>query len=129
MNPWVRWLMFNAVGGVGIVVQLAVLSLLKGGLHLDYLVATGLAVEAAVVHNFLWHERFTWRDRPGKDRWWRLAKFNLSNGAISIVGNLVVMRVLVDRGVNYLVANLVAIAGCSILNFVASDWFVFEERA
>jgi putative flippase GtrA len=127
MNPWVRWMKFNAVGGVGIVVQLMVLAALKTGFGLEYLLATGLAVEAVVLHNFLWHERFTWRDRPGKDRVWRLVKFNLSNGAISIVGNLVVMKVLVGVGVNYLVANLVAIAACSIVNFVVSDWFVFEE--
>jgi putative flippase GtrA len=108
-------------------VQLMVLAALKTGFGLEYLLATGLAVEAVVLHNFLWHERFTWRDRPGKDRVWRLVKFNLSNGAISIVGNLVVMKVLVGVGVNYLVANLVAIAACSIVNFVVSDWFVFEE--
>ena len=127
MNPWVRWLKFNAVGGVGIVVQLAVLAAFKDGLGVDYLLATAFAVEAAVLHNFLWHERFTWKDRPGKDRWWRLAKFNLSNGAISIVGNLVVMKVLVGLGINYMVANMVAIAGCSILNFVVSDSVVFEK--
>jgi putative flippase GtrA len=129
MNPWVRWFKFNAVGGLGIVVQLVVLAALKTGLGLEYLLATALAVEAAVVHNFLWHERFTWRDRPGKDRWWRLVKFNLSNGAISIVGNLVVMKMLVGVEMNYLVANVVAIAACSILNFVVSDWFVFEDAS
>jgi putative flippase GtrA len=129
MTNWARWLKFNVVGGVGILVQLAVLAVLKGGLRFDYLLATTLAVEAAVVHNYLWHERFTWKDRPGKDRFWRLVRFNLSNGVISIVGNLVVMKVLVGVGINYLVANLVAIAGCSILNFVVSDRFVFEEMS
>ncbi|MBZ5722338.1 MAG: GtrA family protein [Acidobacteriia bacterium] len=127
-NTVVRWLKFNAVGVVGILVQLAVLAVLKGGMRVDYLVATGLAVEAAVVHNFLWHERFTWKDRPGKDRLWRLIKFNLSSGMISIVGNLVVMKLLVGVGhINYLMANAVAIAVCSIVNFLMSDRFVFEE--
>ena len=68
-NPWrsiaTRWLKFNLVGGMGIAVQLLMLVVLKSGLHIHYLVATALAVEAAVVHNFLWHERFTWADRPG----------------------------------------------------------------
>ena len=58
-----RWLKFNLVGAIGIVVQLAVLGILNGILKLDYLPATALAVEAAVLHNFLWHERFTWADR------------------------------------------------------------------
>jgi len=58
-----RWLKFNLVGGMGMVVQLFVLVLRKAGLHVDYLIATALAVETAVVHNFLWHERVTWADR------------------------------------------------------------------
>jgi GtrA-like protein len=59
-----RWLKFNMVGGMGIAVHLLMLVVLKSGLHLHYLAATALAVETAVVHNFLWHERFTWADRP-----------------------------------------------------------------
>ena len=59
-----RWIKFNAVGGIGIGVQLGALAALRSWLKLDYLLATGLAVEIAVVHNFLWHERYTWADRP-----------------------------------------------------------------
>lgn len=54
-----RWLKFNAVGGIGIGVQLVVLAGLKSGLELNYLLATAVAVEVAVLHNFFWHERFT----------------------------------------------------------------------
>ncbi len=123
----VRWLKFNAVGGVGILVQLVVLAVLKSGLHLDYLFATGLAVEAAVIHNFVWHERFTWADRAG-DSWMRFVKFNLTTGLLSIVGNLVLMRALVGwAGVNYLVANGITIAACSVVNFVVSDRVVFSS--
>jgi hypothetical protein len=42
-----RWRKFNAVGGVGIGVQLAVLLYLKNRFHLGNLWATALAVEAA----------------------------------------------------------------------------------
>ena len=55
-----RWLKFNLVGGIGIVVQLLALFVLKTAFGLNYLIATALAVEGAVIHNFLWHERFTW---------------------------------------------------------------------
>ena len=59
----VRWVKFNLVGGIGIGVQFISLLLLRCVLHFDYLFATGIAVEAAVVHNFVWHEQFTWADR------------------------------------------------------------------
>jgi putative flippase GtrA len=124
-----RWLKFNLVGALGIGVQFAVLLVLKNGFHLDYLVATALAVEAAVVHNFLWHERFTWADRV--QRSWRkslprLLRFNLTTGAVSILGNLALMKLMVGLGhVNYLVANGVAIGVCSLANFLVSEEWVF----
>ena len=126
---WIRWCKFNAVGAMGIVVQLVALTLLKSGLHLNYLVATALAVEAAVIHNFFWHERYTWADRESTSRLIRFAKFNLSNGVISILGNIALMRLLVGAiGLNYFVANALSIAGCSLLNFVVSDRLVFTGQ-
>ena len=126
-----RWLKFNLVGGIGIAVQFAALLLLKGVFHLHYLAATALAVETAVVHNFVWHEQFTWSDRV-KTSWRRslprFARFNLTTGAVSILGNLALMRVMVGYGgMNYLIANALAIALCSLVNFLVSEEWVFEE--
>jgi putative flippase GtrA len=116
-----RWLKFNVVGGMGIGVQLLVLLALKTGLGMNYLVATGVAVEAAV----LWHERFTWADR-GTGGLGRFLKFNLTTGAFSITGNLILMKLLVGVGnVNYLLANGITITACSLVNFLVSDGFVF----
>ena len=123
-----RWLKFNAIGGIGIGVQLLVLSALKTGLHLDYLFATGLAVEAAVVHNFLWHERFTWVDRPSESRLAGFLRFNLSTGLVSIAGNILLMKVLVGiMQMHFFVANGIAIAVCSLFNFAVSDHWVFKS--
>jgi putative flippase GtrA len=122
----VRWLKFNAVGAVGIGVQLAVLTMLKSVLGLNYLLATALAVEAAVLHNFFWHERFTWADRPAQTSLERLVKFNLATGGLSIFGNVVAMKLLVEvAGLEYLLANLLSIAACSILNFFVADRAIF----
>jgi len=45
----------------------------------------------------------------------------------SAAGNLVLMRVFVGGiGMNYVVANLVTIATCSVVNFLVSDRVVFE---
>jgi putative flippase GtrA len=125
---WIHWLKFNAVGGMGIGVQLIVLTVLKSGLHVDYLLATALAVEAAVVHNFVWHERFTWVERQSKNVTVRFLKFNLTVGAFSILGNVLLMALFVDLvGMNYVVANLATIAVCSICNFAVSDRLVFQD--
>ena len=125
-----RWLKFNVVGGIGIVVQVSALALFRSGLHLDYLLATALAVEVAVIHNFLWHERFTWVDRPSNHAihsMVRFAKFTATNGFVSLVGNLLIMRMLVGGfGMNYVAANLIGVATCSLVNFLLSNCFVFE---
>jgi len=130
---FLRWIKFNAVGGIGIVVQLAALAILRSWLKLNYLLATAIAVEIAVLHNFVWHERFTWADRPPSHLTHsliRLAKFNATNGAVSIVGNLLLMRLLVGRfKLNYVLSNCAAIAVCSLLNFLLGDRFVFESPA
>jgi putative flippase GtrA len=128
---WVeRWLKFNAVGAIGIVVQTAALWLLKSALHFEYLAATGMAVELAVLHNFVWHEHWTWRDRTGAHGGWpgRLLRFNLSNGLISIAVNLISMRIFAGYfHWPYMVANFVGIAAGSLANFLASDKIVFEN--
>lgn len=125
-----RWLKFNAVGAAGIVVQLAALGILVTGCGVNYLLASVLAVETAVLHNFFGHQRFTWADRPGsglRGTLLRLLRFNLTNGALSVLGNLVIMRLLVGRfHVNYMLANLVTIAVCSIANFLVSHRFVWR---
>jgi putative flippase GtrA len=126
----IRWLKFNLVGGIGIGVQLAVLAALKTGLHLNYLVATVLAVEFAVIHNFFWHERFAWIERAKENATLRLLKFNLANGALSIFGNLLLMKFFVGLlHFHYLLANLTAISICSVANFLLSDRFVFRKPA
>ena len=124
-----RWCVFNVVGGIGIAVQLGVLIPLTGWLGLNYMLGTALAVETAVLHNFVWHERWTWSERARgglQGCLGRLLRFHLANGLLSIVGNLLLMRLFVGEfGINYAVANVLAIAICSVLNFFAGDRFVF----
>ncbi len=128
-----RWAKFNAVGAVGVAVQLAALALCKSGFGwpLDY--ATAAAVEVAVLHNFLWHERWTWGERRGGGGWRmrlsRLLRFNLTTGLLSIAANVVVTSLLADRyRVPYLAANLMAIAFTSIGNFLVSEYAVFRPQ-
>jgi len=129
----VRWLKFSLVGAIGIGVQLAVLAILtRTGVH--YLLATLLAVEAAVLHNFVWHESFTWRDRPRPAGWQgllaRLARFHAANAALSIVGNLLLMRWLAGTfRLPVIPANLVTITACWAANFLLSDRWVFLAGA
>jgi len=128
-----RWLKFNTVGATGILVQLAALTVYHGGFGIHYLVATALAVETALLNNFIWHERWTWRDRsrlsPGRrSSLLRLLKFNGSNGLVSILANVGLMRIFVGTfGIHYLIANLMSVAVTSTANFFLGELFVFRH--
>lgn len=116
-----RWWRFNAVGIAGFALQIAALELaLRGGLA--YLSATALAVEAALLHNYVWHRCWTWRDRPHAS----LFRFHITVGVLSLAGNLVLMRLLVGAAhVRPAVANLIAVAICAVGNFLLADRTVF----
>ena len=58
-----RGIRFISVGAGGFVVHAATLQGLVSLAGVPYPLATALAVEASILHNFLWHERWTWADR------------------------------------------------------------------
>lgn len=124
---------FNLVGAMGMAVQFAILAVLTSAIGVPYLPATAIAVECAVVHNFAWHERFTWADRKlhgGGAAIARLAHFNLTTGAVSIGGNLALMRVLVGSAhAPLLLANCASVAACSMVNYLVNDRWVFRVTA
>jgi dolichol-phosphate mannosyltransferase len=125
-----HWLKFNAVGVLGFALQTGTLFLLTHTTHfVSYLVATAIAVELAVLNNFVWHQRWTWRDRPSAtmtETLGRLVKFNVTNGLVSLAGNLVFMSILVGRlHLNITGANVISVALCSLVNFVLADRIAF----
>ena len=129
----IHWIKFNAVGVLGFALQTTALFILThGALRVGYLAATALAVELAVLNNFVWHQRWTWKDRPAATKGetlCRLAKVNVTNGMVSLGGNLVMMSILVGRlGLPIAGANVVSVASCSIFNFILADKIAFHLK-
>ena len=127
-----RFLKFSAAGAFGFMVQIGVLALLvAAGLH--YLLATIVAVEAAIVVNFLWHEHWTWRDRPAtnvRQRWLRLVRLNALAGVTSVLGGVVITMLLVETlGIPAILANVISVALLSMANFIGADTLVFRSAA
>ena len=127
MNTLIRWGKFNLVGVAGMAVQLALLAAFNRLTPGHYLIATVAAIEITLLHNFAWHVRYTWRDRPDRSALAvRLLRFHLSNGLVSLIGNVSLMRVLVGHAhLPVLAANVIAIVSCSIVNFALSDLWAF----
>ena len=131
MNTFIRWGRFNLVGAMGMVVQLAALALLNRCAPGHYLYASAAALEVTLLHNFVWHLHYTWRDRRDDSVLLaQLMRFHLSNGLVSLFGNLALMRVLVhDAHIPVLVSNAIAILCCSIVNFFLGNNWAFSARA
>ncbi len=123
-----RWVKFALIGGLGLVIQLGLIQALTV-ITSNYLAATAMAVEFTILHNFVWHEKFTWRERAtagffGKLQ--RALRFHVTNGVISIAGNLILMRLFAGQMEMHVVpANLLSVTVCSVANFLASDRWVF----
>jgi dolichol-phosphate mannosyltransferase len=129
-----HWVKFNLVGALGFALQTGVLfALTHAAPQVSYLAATATAVELAVLNNFVWHQRWTWKDRPSstmRETVSRLVKFNLTSGLFSMIGNLVFMSIFVGRlGLAIGPANLASVAACSIVSFILADRVAFECNA
>jgi putative flippase GtrA len=119
----------------GFAIQLGVVAALTAG-GSAAVMATLLGVEATILHNFFWHERWTWADRPaaGRDRLARLGRFHFANGLVSIAGNVAIVFFLApvaagfSRTYGLVGANAIAVLTCSLVNFAAGDRLVFATR-
>jgi putative flippase GtrA len=125
-----RLFRYNLVGAMGLGVKFSVLAGLVELAGAGYLPATAVAVEAAILHNFVWHFRWTWRDRSAGLSWRealrRLWKFHLGTGAVAMLANLLVMRLLVEElGVHYALANMAATVVAGLANFMINNFVVF----
>ena len=123
-----RIVRFSLVSALGIGVQLATIWVLMQIAGMHYAAATIVGVSAAVVHNFVWHRRWTWAERAaGAGVLMTFAGFVLGNGLVSLAGNLALMVVLVGTfGVPAIVANAAAIVACGCVNFFVGDRLVFR---
>jgi putative flippase GtrA len=122
-----RFVRFAVAGTGGFIAQIAVVAVLTSLFEVNYLIATVIGVEAAILSNFVWHHRWTWRDRPGS---WvdRLARFNAMNAATSIIGSVFLTAVFVEMmGPHPVIANIASVVALSLVNFLGADRFVFRS--
>ncbi len=128
-----RFLKFGTVGASGTVVNLGILYL--GQEHffstvqptqLKLNLSLALAIFLATVNNFFWNRLWTWADRQHlhhkslPSQFWQ---YTLSCG-VSIVLQILFTNLLAPH-FYYQVANLIAIAVTSVVNFLLNDIWTF----
>jgi dolichol-phosphate mannosyltransferase len=139
--PIGRFLRFGFVGLSGVFVDMAVLYLLHSaasplGLAWGLTRSKILASEVAILNNFFWNDRWTFKDLSGQQssigQWFkRFLKFNL----ICLLGltlNVLILNLLFNVfGINEYVANFLAIVLVTVWNFwinLKLNWRVTSSR-
>lgn len=119
-------LRFAVVGGGGVLVNTVVLFVLYHWAGLPLLVASAIAVELAVVHNYLLNDRWTFA--VGTPSLRRFIKFNVSVlGGLGV--NVLIVWSLVRGGTHLLLANCLGIAAAFAVNFASSTGWVWGRRS
>ncbi|HWI17591.1 MAG TPA: GtrA family protein [Vicinamibacterales bacterium] len=116
-------------GAGGFVVQILAVALLLH-LELHYLVATVMAVEAAIIVNFFVHEHWTFRDRGGAaaaTMLERLIRYHVLVSLTSVLGSILLSAYFVEAtGLHPVAANVASIVVLSAINFIGADRLVFR---
>ncbi|WP_064456028.1 GtrA family protein [Streptomyces hygroscopicus] len=119
-------LRFALVGGGGVLVNTVVLYALYHWAGLPLLAASSIAVELAVVHNYLLNDRWTFKVRNPSHR--RFIKFNVSVlGGLGV--NVLIVWTLVRSGMHVLLANCLGITAAFAVNFASSTGWVWGRRS
>ncbi len=109
---------FLVVGGLGTLVNTAILVILYHYAHLALVAASALATELAIAHNFLWNNYWTFGRRGVSLS--RFARFNV----VSLAGQCITVAtlwVLVQQaGLHYIVANMAGIGLALVWNFTVN---------
>jgi dolichol-phosphate mannosyltransferase len=125
----VRFILFMTVGGLGVIVHLAVLTILFEMAQTKFVVAQGVATAAAMTFNFFLNNVFTYRDRRLRGFWpvlGGLISFYLvcSAGAVSNVG---VASFLFVRDFSWWISGVVGILVGAVWNYAASSILTWRK--
>ncbi len=123
-----RFVMFGLVGGLGLLVHLAVLALLYWYARYEFLYAQAVATVAAMTFNFLINNLTTFRDR--RLRGWRivtgLAIYYLAC-SIGAITNLSFARFLLGAGLPWYLAGILGMAVSSVWNYGVNAIFTWRR--
>jgi len=122
--PWARIgrvAKFGVVGFVGILINTGVLYLLSRRLGLPLVLSAGVAVELAVISNFLLNSSWTFACLPSLGRF---AKFNVASLA-GLGVNVTGVWLLTRLGIYLLAADLIGVAVGFVVNYLFSVLWVW----
>jgi len=126
-SNWVQLAKFCAVGASGYIVNLAVFAALVEVAGVHYLLAAVGSFLVAVSNNYAWNRLWTFEGARGHVAY-QGARF-LVVSVVALAANLLCLRLLVELGLRKIIAQAIAIALVTPLNFVGNKLWSFKLRA
>lgn len=124
-----RFLSFALVGGIGVAVHFAVLTLLFAGVGDQFAFAQAVATFVATSSNFFLNNQLTYRDQrlKGPRLFWGWVTFNIVclTGALANVG---IAQYLFSHQESWGVSALAGIAVTTVWNYAMSSIFTWKSR-
>lgn len=119
-----RILKFACVGIIGVGINTGALYIFSRWLDLPLVAASAIAVELAVISNYLLNARWTFATSVAS--FGRFAKFNLAS-LLGLGLNVMVVWLLVRLGIYFLTANLFGITAGFTSNYALSSIWVWGQ--
>jgi len=124
-HNWLQLIKFCTVGASGYVVNLCVFAAFLELLDAHHLVAATAAFVVAVLNNFWWNRRWTFRARGGRAGFQAARFFTVSVAAFVFAAAVLELLVSVV-GVAELPAQAISIIAATPLNFIGNKMWSFR---
>ena len=122
-REWKKVFKFGIVGISGIVVNLVLLFLLVEYASINKDLASPVAIELAILNNFIWNDLWTFRtgeNRKYSSRWHRLAAFNIVSAGGAVINYGIFLLLTAWFGVYYITAQFIGILLGFVWNFMVN---------
>ena len=137
-KPWLsKYIKFSAIGGLGAVINTAILWTASEIFSVYYLVASVLAFSVAVTSNYFLNRKWTYRSKGNMPK--QYSQF-LTVSVFGLLLNLVILKGIVDgampaleigkdkTGLYLVAANMITILVVSIFNFLVNSFWTFRPE-
>lgn len=125
----VRFLAFSIIGGIGVFVHMAVLTLMLKGLGLGFVASQSIAAGTAMIFNFALNNVLTYRDRRLKGWAWfkGLSSFMVacSVGAFANVG---IAAYMFQNRTQWILAALAGVVVGAVWNYALTQLYTWGKR-
>ena len=124
----VRFVIFAAIGALGVVVHVLVLSVVYQAARLDFITAQATATVAAMAFNYSLNNILTYRDRRRRGRRWITGLLSfMAACAVGALANIGVAAYIFNQRSEWLVAAMAGVLTGAVWNYAVTSTYTWNR--